>query len=63
MFIDNYYSSLFLYYEFKAKNTGAVGTFRFYRKGIPKKVVESKLKTLEENTNMSYNDEISLIKI
>ena len=62
IFMDNFYSSTFLFYNLKLASTGAVGTLRLNRKGIPQKIQQAKLKWGEEKL-MSYGKEISMLKI
>ena len=44
IYMDNFYSSPFLFFDLKKKKTGAVGTIRLNRKGISPDIVNAKLK-------------------
>ena len=44
IFMDNFYSSPYLFYELKKIQTGAVGTLHTTRKGVPKGIRDAVLK-------------------
>ena len=63
IFMDNFYSSPYLFIELKNSNTGAVGTLRLNRKGIPDQVKREKLPNKGDKCSMSYNDEMTVTKV
>lgn len=63
IFMDNYYTSPFLFWELKKRETGGVGTVRLSRKGLPDGIVKTKLKTAGEEKTMSYDNDILALKI
>ena len=60
--MDNFYSSPFLYFNLKKQNTGAVGTLRLNRKGVPAELNE-KLKVKGESKIISIPNEITRVKV
>jgi len=63
IFMDNYYTSPYLFWELKRKDTGAVGTVRLNRRGFPDGIVKPKLKKPGESKIMSYDDKMVALKI
>ena len=63
LFMDNFYSSPYLFHELKKSKTGAVGTLRLNRKGVPGIIKHAKLPNKGDKVVASYNDEIVLTKI
>jgi len=62
LYMDNFYSSPYLFFELKKSNTAAVGTLRLNRKGIPNDIKQAKFKNKGDKCVMSYNDEMTLTK-
>nr|XP_022290940.1 piggyBac transposable element-derived protein 4-like [Crassostrea virginica] len=54
LFCDNYYSSPRLFMDLWILGTGATGTVRQYRKGIPKIIKDCKLSTRGETSTVHY---------
>ena len=61
--MDNFYTSPYLFYELKRNQTGATGTLRINRRGVPKGIREEKLKKKGDSKVMSYKDEMCMLKI
>ena len=62
LYMDNWYSSPYLYYNLCLVQTAATDTCRT-RKGLPKTLVASKFKKKGERMIMTYKDEIMVMKI
>ena len=62
VFMNNYYSSPYLFYNLQLNDTGACGTVRA-RKGLPKGIMDAKFKAHNEMKVMHYGDEMIAMKI
>ena len=62
IYMDNYYSSPYLFYNLLSKNTAACGTIRIPRKGLPKDICNAKFKKPGEQSIMTYSDKLVVIK-
>ena len=62
VFMDNYYSSPYLFYNLRLNDTSACGTVDL-RKGIPKEFATSKFKTRNDMKVKSYNNEMVALRI
>ena len=63
IFMDNFYTSPYLFYNLKINQTGDVGTLRINRKGVLNRIRDVKLKKKGDEKVMSYKDEMCMIKI
>ena len=62
IYMDNYYSSPYLFYNLLSKNTAACGTIRIPRKELPKDICTAKFKKPGEQSIITYSDKLVAIK-
>ena len=63
VYMDNYNSSPYLFYNLLSKNTAACSTIHIPRKGIPKDIYTAKLKKQGKNCIMTYSDKLVATKL
>ena len=63
VYMDNYYSSPYLFYNLLSKNTAACGTICIPREGLPKDICTAKFKKQGEHCIMTYSDKLVAIKL
>ena len=61
VYMDNYYSSSYLFHNLLFKNTAACGTIHIPRKGLPKDICTGKFKKRGEHCIMTYSDKLVAI--
>ena len=61
--MDNLYISPPLFHNLTLVGTGAVGTLRLNRIGVPKEMKDAKLKEKGDRKVMCYKDELCMLKI
>ena len=63
VYMDNYYSSPFLFYNLFSKNTADCGTIRIPRKGVPKDICTAKFEKRGEHCIMACSNKLVAIKL
>ena len=63
IFMDNFYISPTLFHNLTLVGTGAAGTLRLNRIGVPKEMKDAKLKEKGDRKVMCYKDELCMLKI
>ena len=63
VYMDNYYSSSYLFYNLLSKNTAACGPICIPRKGLPEDICTAKFKKQGKYCIMTYSDKLVAIKL